>query len=56
MTSIEIPRELKVGLDAIRERDGVLQSEQIRRAIGVWLEMKGFDPETGGERKTKPRK
>ena len=29
------------GLKAIKERDGVLESEQIRRAINDWLEKKG---------------
>jgi ribosomal protein S19E (S16A) len=30
------------GLKAIKERDGVLESEQIRRAITRWLEKKGI--------------
>ncbi len=29
------------GLKQIKERDGVLESEQIRRAITRWLEEKG---------------
>ena len=29
------------GLKAVKERDGVLESEQIRRAINRWLEDKG---------------
>jgi len=29
------------GLKAIKERDGVLESEQIRRAIDDWLAKKG---------------
>jgi hypothetical protein len=29
------------GLRFIKERDGVLESEQIRRAIDAWLEEKG---------------
>jgi hypothetical protein len=29
------------GLKAVKERDGVLESEQIRRAINRWLEEKG---------------
>jgi len=32
------------GLRRVRERDGVLPSEQIRRAIDVWLEQKGVKP------------
>jgi hypothetical protein len=30
------------GLKAVKERDGVLESEQIRRAINEWLEKKGI--------------
>ena len=30
------------GLKAIKERDGVLESEQIRRAIDAWLAEKGI--------------
>ena len=29
------------GLKIVKERDGVLESEQIRRAINDWLEKKG---------------
>jgi hypothetical protein len=43
MTSLELAPELKAGLDAVKERDGVPQSEQIRRAVRAWLEGKGID-------------
>jgi hypothetical protein len=43
MTSRELPPELKAGLDAVRERDVVPQSEQIRRALAAWLKDKGDD-------------
>lgn len=36
-----IDDEQREGLRAIKERDGVLESEQIRRAIDRWLEEKG---------------
>ena len=29
------------GLKVVKDRDGVLESEQIRRAIDAWLEKKG---------------
>ena len=29
------------GLKTVKERDGVLESEQIRRALDAWLELKG---------------
>jgi hypothetical protein len=43
MTSLELPRDLKAGLEAVKERDGIPQSEQIRRAIRAWLVERGVD-------------
>jgi hypothetical protein len=43
MTSVELLPEMKAGLDLVRERDGILQSEQIRRAVAAWLRDKGVD-------------
>jgi hypothetical protein len=34
------------GLKQIKERDGVLESEQIRRAIDRWLQEKGVKVKT----------
>jgi hypothetical protein len=39
--SFWIDDEQADGLKAIKERDGVLESEQIRRAINDWLQKKG---------------
>lgn len=39
--SFWIDDEQAEGLKAVKERDGVLESEQIRRAINAWLEEKG---------------
>jgi hypothetical protein len=36
-----IDDEQREGLRQVKERDGVLESEQIRRAINDWLEKKG---------------
>ena len=36
-----IPPELKSGLQEVKERDGVSEAEQIRRAIKMWLIDKG---------------
>lgn len=33
-----IDDELKAGLQLVRERDGITEAEQIRRAIRTWLE------------------
>lgn len=39
--SFWIDDEQADGLKVVKERDGVLESEQIRRAINDWLEKKG---------------
>ena len=36
-----IDEEQRAGLQAVKARDGVLESEQIRRAIDDWLVKKG---------------
>lgn len=41
-----IDDELRDGLQRVRERDGVLESEQIRRAIRMWLQRKGVKVKT----------
>lgn len=40
-TAFRIEPELHEGLQAVRERDGVGISEQVRRAIRAWLESRG---------------
>ena len=42
MHSYYLDEELTQGLDAIRDRDGILPSEQVRRAITMWLKAKGY--------------
>ena len=44
------------GLKAVKERDGVLESEQIRRAIDQWLEQKGVKKKTAKRSARTPRK
>jgi hypothetical protein len=39
--SFWIGDEEAAGLKIVKERDGVLESEQIRRAIDIWLDRKG---------------
>jgi hypothetical protein len=39
--SFWIDAEQSAGLKRVKERDGVLESEQIRRAINAWLDEKG---------------
>jgi hypothetical protein len=45
-----IDNELRVGLRTVKERDGVLESEQIRRAIRAWLEKRGVKVKTARTR------
>lgn len=48
-TSIRIDEDIMDALKAIHERDGIPQSEQIRRALRSWIEGRGAPPP-----KTKP--
>ena len=41
MRSFYLDDDLIDGLRAIHDRDGVLPSEQVRRAIRAWLDSKG---------------
>lgn len=36
-----IDEQQRAGLRAMKERDGISESEQIRRAIDAWLEQQG---------------
>jgi hypothetical protein len=45
-----IPDDLKAGLRAVKDRDGVSEAEQIRRAIAMWLESKGVVTKTERKR------
>ncbi|HYN10983.1 MAG TPA: hypothetical protein VES67_26615 [Vicinamibacterales bacterium] len=36
-----IDDDLLAGLRLVKDRDGILESEQIRRAIKTWLQSKG---------------
>jgi hypothetical protein len=42
MHSFYLDPELSAGLKAIKERDGISESEQVRRAVRLWLESKGL--------------
>ena len=46
-----IAPDLADGLKAIKERDGIPESEQIRRGIRMWLDTKGLKPKKGGRKK-----
>ena len=40
-TNFRLESELLEGLQAVRTRDGISVSEQVRRAIASWLKQKG---------------
>jgi hypothetical protein len=45
-----IDDEQRAALTAIKERDGISESEQIRRAIRAWIERKGGTKKTERKR------
>ena len=42
MHSFYLEPELSEGLKTIKDRDGINESEQVRRAVRVWLNSKGY--------------
>ena len=42
MHSFYLDPELSAGLKEVKERDGISESEQVRRAVRAWLESKGL--------------
>jgi hypothetical protein len=44
MMSFELDEDLVEGLKALKDRDGIFVSEQLRRAVKMWLESKGAAP------------
>jgi hypothetical protein len=42
MYSLRLDRQFVVLLKALKERDGIPESEQIRRALRLWFEQKGM--------------
>ena len=50
-----ITDELKTGLQAVKERDGISEAEQIRRAIAKWLDSKGINKATPRRAQTRRR-
>lgn len=55
-TNIRIDTELLDGLQFVLERDGVSVSEQIRRAIRMWLESKGVEVRKADRKRVSARK
>lgn len=49
--TLKIDPELLEALREIKQRDGIPESEQIRRGIQLWLDSKGYKPARTVERK-----
>ena len=49
--TLKIDPELLEALREIKERDGIPESEQIRRGIQLWLDLKGHTSSGRAERK-----
>ena len=56
VTTFRIDDELLDGLRFVQERDGVLVSEQVRRAIRAWLLERGVLKKPGHKRAGHARK
>jgi hypothetical protein len=50
VASFRLDSELIEGLQAVWERDGVAPSEQVRRAVKMWLESKGVKVKSAPKR------
>lgn len=51
-----IDAEAREGLRAVKEKDGIPEAEQIRRAIAEWLERRGVTKKAGPRRAVTRRK
>ena len=56
MVSFFLGSDLGDGLKAIKDRDGIPVSEQMRRGIQMWLESKGYRVKRTQKRKGGTRK
>ena len=52
VTTFRLDDDLLKDMEALRERDGIPFSEQIRRALRMWLETKGVSQKTDRKRAT----
>ena len=56
MHSFYLDPELSAGLKTVKEQDGVPESEQVRRAVRMWLESKGLKLKQPAARKGRKRR
>ena len=54
--TLKIDPELLDALRAIKERDGIAESEQIRRGIRLWLESKGVGTSRSSQRRSRSKR
>jgi ribbon-helix-helix protein len=55
-TTFRVDPELLAGLHALKQRDGIPLSEQVRRAIQMWLDAKGVTTVKSERERTDTRK
>ena len=46
---MKLDLDLLAALKAIKQRDGINESEQIRRGIRLWLKQKDIEPSRGND-------
>jgi hypothetical protein len=56
VTAFRIDQELLDGLRQVEDRDGVLVSEQVRRAIRAWLDTRGVTVKRAERKRAATRK
>ena len=49
--TFHLPDDMKAGLRAIKERDGISEGEQIRRGVRLWLDSKAVTRKKKTERR-----
>jgi hypothetical protein len=55
-TNLRLDDDILDGLQQVKERDGMPISEQVRRALRVWLETKGIVDKAAARRASTRRK
>jgi hypothetical protein len=53
LANFRLDEELLEGLAFLKERDGIPLTEQVRRAVKMWLELKGVKGKTAKPTRTK---
>ncbi|MGE3275691.1 MAG: hypothetical protein AB7O67_11310 [Vicinamibacterales bacterium] len=46
-----IDNDLALALKAVKDRDGVPEAEQLRRALRAWFDSRGVSPEAIGDQR-----